>query len=169
MMKKPRKRKELKEEISRDRELQMCVWFAQMKSTSEIVSLLKEHYNLDISRQGVWVFSKAKKWGKVIRFLRKKILSNLLRIPIANKSIRLLYLQSVYKEAMTESLKTINQWGEVYELKLGAAVEAVKAAREEIESSGLEEENKYKEEELEILTKSQKYNANNRIANLVNN
>jgi hypothetical protein len=42
-------------------------------------------------------------------------------------------LQKIYKEALTESLKSVNQWGDVYELKLGAAIEAIKAAREEIE------------------------------------
>ena len=161
-------KQESKEEISRDRKLQMCVWFAQMKTAEEIQSLAEEHYGFKVSRQRVWKFSKAIKWSKIIRFLKKRILTNLLSIPIANKSIRLNYLQAIYREAMTKSLKSINQWGTVYELKLGAAVEAIKAAREEIESSGLEKDNKYKDEELEILTKSQKYNANNRIASIVN-
>lgn len=41
-------------------------------------------------------------------------------------------LQRVFEQAMTESLKTITSDGvEIYELKLGAAIQAVKEAREE--------------------------------------
>jgi hypothetical protein len=124
-----------KDATTRDRNLQMCLWLADMKTAQEVSDLIKETYGIEYSRQQVWQFSKAIKWGKIIKFFRAKMLKDLCAIPIANKAIRLKYLQGIYKEALTESLKSINQWGEIYELKLGAAIEAIKAAREEIEGN----------------------------------
>ena len=127
------KEKALSAASLRDRNLQMCLWFAELKTAQEVADLVKETYGVEYSRQSAWQFSKAIKWGKVIKFLRARILKDLSAIPIANKAIRLKYLQKIYCEALTESLKSINQWGEVYELRLGAAIEAIKAAREELE------------------------------------
>ena len=123
----------LKDADLRDRNLQMCVWFAEMKSPQEVANLVKEHYKIEYCRQSARQFSKAIKWSKLIRFLRERMEKDLMAIPIANKFIRLNYLQNIYMEALTESLKSVGQFGEVYELKLGAAIEAIKAAREEIE------------------------------------
>jgi hypothetical protein len=127
------KNPKLKEEISRDRNLQVCLWFAEFKTPQEVSALVKEKYGVEYSRQSAWQFSKGKKYSKIIRYLKRKFLTELSAIPIANKAVRIKYLQSIYHEAMTESLKSMNQWGEVYELKLSSAVEAIKAVREELE------------------------------------
>ena len=130
-----RKQKEkLKDAVTRAKELQICLWFAEMKTAQEVADLVKENFNIpDYTRQRAYSFSKSLRWARLIRFLKAKFLKDLSAIPIANKAFRIKALQSVYREALTESLKSINQFGEVYELKLGAAIEALKAAREEIE------------------------------------
>jgi hypothetical protein len=131
----PNQNQKSKDVATRDRNLQMCLWLADMKTAQEVSNLIKETYDIEYSRQQVWQFSKGIRYGKIIKFFRAKMLKDLCAIPIANKAIRLKYLQGIYKEALTESLKSINQWGEVYELKLGSAIEAIKAAREEIEGN----------------------------------
>lgn len=134
--KKPNRKKRSKDAVTRDRDLQMCLWFAEMKTPQEVADLVKENFGFEIyTRQAAYSFAKKVRWHKLIKFLKERFLKDLAAIPIANKAFRLKALHTVYKEALTESLKSIGEWGEVYELKLGAAIEAIKAAREEIEGS----------------------------------
>jgi hypothetical protein len=131
---KSKQKRRSKDADTRDRDLQICLWFAEMKTPQEVADLVKDTYGVQsYTRQAAYHFSKTIRWGRVIKFLKERFLKDLVAIPIANKAFRLKALQTVYKEALTESLKSINEWGEVYELKLGAAIEALKAAREEIE------------------------------------
>jgi hypothetical protein len=131
--KKSNQNQKSKDANTRDRDLQVCLWFAEMKTPQEVADLVKENYHIEYSRQSAYQFSKCIRWGRIINHLKERFLKDLSAIPIANKAIRLKYLQGIYREALTESLKSITEWGEVYELKLGAAIEALKAAREEIE------------------------------------
>jgi hypothetical protein len=140
----------LEKEPLKDRHLQTCVWLAEMKSCEEVAELIKQTYGEEITRQAVWKFSRSPRWQRLISFMKRRVLEDISKIPISNKAIRLNYLQHVYKESMTESLKTINQWGEVYELKLGAAIEAVKAAREEMEKDGFDKDDPVIGEEIEL-------------------
>ena len=131
-----KRRKRSKDADTRARDLQTCLWFAEMKTAQEVADLVKDTFSIpNYTRQAAWQFSKAKKWHRLITFLKGRFLKDLAAIPIANKAFRLKSLQTIYKEALTESLKSVNEWGEVYELKLGAAIEALKAAREEIEGA----------------------------------
>jgi len=134
------KKKDLrsKDENLRDRQLRMAILLAEMKSTQEVADIIAEEFHIKETRDNVYGFSQTLRGKKIITSLRNKFLTELTKIPIANKAVRLKRLDTVYNQSMTESLKSINQWGEIYELKLGAAIEALKAAREEIEPTRIE-------------------------------
>ena len=127
--------KRSKDENLRDRQLRMAVLLAEMKSYGEVASIISDEFKINETRDNVKAFGRTNRGQKIVAFLKKRFLIDLTKIPIANKAVRLKRLENIYIEALTESLKSINQWGEVYELKLGAAIEALKAAREEIEGS----------------------------------
>lgn len=117
----------------RKRFLQMCLWSAEMKTAQEVADLITATYGLKYTRQAAHQFVKTQRWSKIIKRFRKTFLTDLTRIPIANKSVRLERLNTVYEESMTESLKSINKYGEVYEIKVGAAATALSHARVEME------------------------------------
>lgn len=119
--------------LEREEQLQVAVWLAVMKRPTQVVKLVKDEFDKDISRQSIWLMANSKRWKPIILWMRNRMLANLLRIPIANKVIRLKNYQKVYDEAMTESLKSTSEWGDVWELKLGAALKANELARVEIE------------------------------------
>lgn len=121
----------------RARQFRMVILLAEMRSPQEVADIIEKEFSVTMDRREVYSFSKRLKWSKVIRYSKKRFLADLVKIPIANKAIRLKYLQTVYKEALTESLKSRSQFGDVWELKLGAAISAVQAAHEEVEGKGL--------------------------------
>ncbi len=120
---------------ARERYLQMCVWFAEMRTADEVVNLIVKTYPEieSYNRVTAYRFSKRPRWAKIIRFLQERILIATSKIPITNKTIRLMRRERVYQKAMTPSLKSISQFGKVYELKLGAALNALDSAAEEID------------------------------------
>jgi len=121
----------------------VLTWFVERKSTTVIQELLKEKFKIDISRMGVWRFSQSRKWRPIIERGRIELAKHIAKIPCANKEIRLLVLQKVIEEGLKWSLKSYDKEGNaIYELKLSAVTEAVKAAREEIEGSKLRIEGK---------------------------
>jgi len=142
MIKKKRRKKQrakvksvkaiIRDSAIRSRSFQICIWLAEYRSDSEIVTLLTQHFNYTVTRQYIWKFAQAKRWKKVIQYIRIRIFRKAAETPIRNENARYRMLQRVFEQAMTESLKTITSDGvEIYELKLGAAIQAVKEAREE--------------------------------------
>jgi len=114
-------------------------WFVERKSTNDIKELLKEKYDIQISRQTVWRFGRSKKWKSIIERGRIELAKHISKIPCANKEIRLLKYQKVIDEGFKWSLKTITKEGnEIFELKLNAVTEALKGAREEVEPHRVE-------------------------------
>ena len=136
----PAKDRSQKKLRSRERYLQMCVWFAEMYTPPEVATLILERYPEieNYSRQAAHRFRVFPRWAKIIRFIQKKVLADIAKVPGTHKTIRLMRLEKIYKEAMTPSLKTITQWGKVYELKLGEARNALRAITEELEGKNRE-------------------------------
>jgi len=132
-MKKKRKSWKFKGVNLKGRQLQTCMWFAEMNTPSEVAAKVSETYGIQYTRQAAYDLSKLPKWRKVITYLKKKILNDLAATPIANKAIRLKALQGLYETAMTKSLKSQNRYGKIYELKLTVAIAAIQTAREEME------------------------------------
>ena len=117
----------------------MLQWLVELKSPQQIKELVKEHFNKDLHRSSVWRYAHSKKWRPILERLKARFERSISKIPIANKSHRIRILQKVVDEGLTWSLKNITKDGdEVYELKLGAVTEAVKAAREELEPRRVE-------------------------------
>ena len=109
-------------------------WFVEKRSTTAVQEQLKEKYGIEVNRMAIWRFSQSKKWKPIIERGRIELAKHITKIPCANKEIRLLTLQKVIEEGLKWSLKNITKDGdEIYELKLGAVTEAIKAAKEEVE------------------------------------
>lgn len=117
----------------RARQLRAAVLIAEMRSYEEAADIVSEEFGIKETRQNTYRFAKTPRGRKLITYLRKRFLDKILAIPIANKAVRLNRLEAVYRESMTESLKSVNAYGRVYEVRVGAATEALRAAREEIE------------------------------------
>ena len=120
--------------LTHDEKLRVMQWFVELRSNYEIADLIKEEFKKEITPQSVWRYRYAKKWRPIIARLRKSFEKAILKIPIANKVDRLRYLQTVIREGLKWSLKTVTKDGEeIYELKLGAVTQAVREARVEME------------------------------------
>jgi hypothetical protein len=109
-------------------------WLVEKKSCGSIQELLKEKFEIDVSRTCVWRFSQSPKWKPIVARGRIELAKHITRIPCANKEIRLLYHQKVIEEGLKWCLKSYDKAGNpIYELKLSAVTEAIKAAKEEVE------------------------------------
>jgi len=129
-------------------------WFVERRSTCIIQELLEEKYKIHISRMAIWRFSQSRKWKPIIERGRRELAKHILKIPCANKEIRLLKLDKVVEEGLKWSLKGYDKTGRaIYELKLSAVTEALKAAREEIEGNKLHIEGKGLVSPLVIIEK----------------
>lgn len=125
---------DIEKRLTNEERLKVIQWLVELKSSNCIQELIKEEFKKDISRKSIWQYRYSRKWKPVIDRIRIQFERNLAKIPIANKSDRLRYLQKIIDEGLKWSLKTITKDGdEIYELKLGAATEAIKAAKEEVE------------------------------------
>lgn len=136
LTKSPNKKSQLEAEgrLTREEQIRVIQWLVELKSPQQIVGLIKDEFEKDISRTAVWKYAHSKKWHPILERLKARFERNIAKIPIANKSYRLRILQKVVDEGLTWSLKNITKDGdEIYELKLGAVTEAVKAAKEEVE------------------------------------
>jgi len=119
--------------LPREAKLQICLWFAEYHTPSQISKMLQDRYGISFTRQGALKFAQRAKWSKIIRWLRKRFLNKLSHIPIYHKAIRLKRYEKVYHESMAGSLTSASQHRKVNELKLHAAIQALKAAQEEVE------------------------------------
>lgn len=159
-LKKPRRLKTkpacnpLNGKLTRDEQIQVIQWLVEHRSTSQIKQLVSEHFGKDLSRKCIWQYTRTKKWGALIKRLQVRMDRDLSRIPIANKVNRLIKLEKLHDEAMTPSIKGFNKIEKIiydgkkrtvetvyepfFEYKIGAAIQAVKEARVEIEGHKIE-------------------------------
>ena len=115
-------------------QFKICLWLALGKSDTQIIHLLRDKFNIEMSRQNVNEnYRHGSKWIPIINYLRTRYLNNISRIPIANKAYRLQLLQEAGEDALTWHRKSINQYGTVDEKKIGIIASLVKEARTEVE------------------------------------
>lgn len=123
-----------KKGADRSYQFEICLGIALSMTTKQIQDALKERYRVNMSIQNIdHNYRHAPKWRKIIDYLRRRYLNNISRIPIANKGIRLAYLQEALNEAMTLHVKTRNQFGEIKERRIGLIPAIVREARLEVE------------------------------------
>lgn len=128
----------------------ICLWIALGKSNRQIIDLLKERFDIDMSFQNIdKTFRAGRKWRPIIERLRNRYLENISRIPIARKAYRLAILQEAAEEALTYHVKSVNEWGTVEEKRIGIIPALVAEARAEVE--GDYDKNKDKTEKLSFL------------------
>jgi hypothetical protein len=104
------------------------------KTDKQIQDLLKDRCDVEVSHQNIRdTYRHGKKWMKVISYFKNKYLKNISRIPIANKAHRLALLNEASEEALTWHTKSINEFGEVLEKKIGILPALIAEARKEVE------------------------------------
>ena len=106
----------------------------ELRTPQEITELIEDEFHKKVTRQAVWLYKNSKKWKPIVQRLRKRFEKNITKIPIANKTDRLRILQKVIDEGLKWSLKGYSKTNlPIYELKLGAVIQAVQASRIEVE------------------------------------
>ena len=111
----------------------MAVLLAEMKGYQEVAGIISQEFDRKETRFNVYRFATTIRAKKIVPFLRNRFLKDIMKIPIANKSVRLARLEKIYHEAMGMSLKSVNAYGKIYWKQLAAAIDAMMAARTEIE------------------------------------
>jgi len=132
----PAKDRSTEKRAARERYLRMCMWFAEMRTPQEVADLVLKYYPEvgTYSRQSAHQFSKRTRWRSIIRYLQRRLLDNIMRVPITHQAIRMLRYETIYKKAMTPQLKSRTPFGDrIYETKLGAAISSLDKAQEELE------------------------------------
>ena len=115
-------------------QFKICLWLALGKSDTQIIHLLRDKFNIEMTRQNVnEIYRHGKKWIPIVNYLCTRYLNNISRIPIANKSYRLQILQEASEDALTWYKKSVNQYGVINEKKIGIIANLVKEARTEVE------------------------------------
>lgn len=113
------------------------------KSTRQIIDLLKDHHGITMSEQNIDTnYRYGKKWKPVINYLRNRYLTNISRIPIANKVYRLALLDEAAREALTYKVDKLyfdkhgDEVGRI-EAKHPSIIPAIiSEARKEVEGEG---------------------------------
>jgi len=70
---------------------------------------------------------------ETIQKLRDKWETKISNEAFASKRHRVIRLQEIHDKAMTPELASVNQFGEIYKINTGSAINALKEARNEIE------------------------------------
>jgi len=97
---------------------------AHFQNVSEILSFLKERYDIEISSQAIrqTFLTKDTRWNQVMMQLRAEYVGAVMESPIAQKRVRLDRLDELYQEAKAQG-------------KIQAAKACLDSAREELERS----------------------------------
>ena len=124
-------------QLTRDEQLQVCVWFAEQRRTHEVRDLIQATFDKTLEWDSVKYYLRADRWRKLIARLEQRFLDRLTAIPIANKSVRLQRNETIYREAMTEHVIGFTRTGKDVEAEMGvdfdAAGAALERARRELE------------------------------------
>jgi len=108
----------------------------ELKPCRQIRDLIKSEFGKELNHTSIWQYAHSRKWRPLIKRLQERFEKSIAKIPIANKAHRVRYLQKILTEALTWTIKGYSKDGSpIYELKLGAATEAIKAARDELEGT----------------------------------
>lgn len=104
------------------------------KTTKDVVDLLKDRLDITMTVQNVdQSYRYAKKWRRIISYLRVRFLNNISRIPIANKAHRLYILNEAVAESLKWRVKSVSQFGKVEAQKIGLIPALMREARAEVE------------------------------------
>lgn len=126
--------------LTREQQIQVCVWAAMGWGATQICEHALVEWNLTLNRSSIHTDylspSAPLKWRRLIRALRSRLIDSVAAIPIAHKSYRLAQLQDALIEARRWRLKSITQWGKVHEQKFGAVASLIEQARKEVDGEG---------------------------------
>jgi hypothetical protein len=88
--------------LTQEQVIEMLGWIAEFKSLGEIVSLLKEKFNVSLNRQTIEYYKAAPKWQGLIKKYRDQWGTEIFHLPLAHKRRRLEELEKIYYETYSK-------------------------------------------------------------------
>ena len=125
--------------LTDDEQYQVCRWYGEFKSPTQIKNLIKTHFSKDLSLKNVWAYANGnlmKKWKPLIERLRQEWALGVMDIPLAHKRARLEKLVILLNRAEANPQVTDFQ-------KVKQCVEVLREMREEMEAGKAEFTNVY--------------------------
>lgn len=90
------------EKLTTEQRLRVCEWIAQFKNEGDIQSLVKEYFDIKMSRQNIHQYLKSSKWKSIIDKFRHEYVTQTMDIPIMHKKVRLERLEELYQKTMVD-------------------------------------------------------------------
>ena len=125
--------------LTDDEQYQVCRWYGEFKSPTQIRGLIKSEFGKEISLKNVWQYANGKqmkKWKPLIERLRQEWALGVMDIPLAHKRARLEKLVTLLVRAERNPDVTDFQ-------KVKQCVEVLREMREEMEAGKAEFTNVY--------------------------
>ena len=125
--------------LTDDEQYQVCRWYGEFKSPTQIKGLLKTHFDKDLTLKNVWAYANGnlmKKWKPLIERLRQEWALGVMDIPLAHKRARLEKLVILLTRAERNTDVTEFQ-------KIKQCLEVLHEMREEMEAGKAEFTNVY--------------------------
>ena len=125
--------------LTDDEQYQVCRWYGEFKSATQIRSLIKAEFGKELSTKNVWAYahgSTMKKWKPLIERLRQEWALGVMDIPLAHKRARLEKLVLLLGRAERNMDVTEYQ-------KIKQCTEVLREMREEMEAGKAEFTNVY--------------------------
>ena len=125
--------------LTDDEQYQVCRWYGEFKSPTQIKGLLKTHFGKDLTLKNVWAYANGnlmKKWKPLIESLRQEWALGVMDIPLAHKRARLEKLVILLTRAERNTDVTEFQ-------KIKQCLEVLHEMREEMEAGKAEFTNVY--------------------------
>lgn len=125
--------------LTDDEQYQVCRWYGEFKSPTQIKGLIKDHFAKDLTLKNVWAYANGnlmKKWKPLIERLRQEWALGVMDIPLAHKRARLEKLVILLNRS--ERLTDVTEFQ-----KIKQCVEIISEMREEMEAGKAEFTNVY--------------------------
>lgn len=134
--------KEHEKKLSDKMQMQVCAWIAEGWNAERIAQEIKDEWDIDISRAGIFAnYIKAPKWQGIINNFRKGLEKELLKVPIANKKVRLKILERAANEAFTWRIDRVvydkdgKEIERIEKRQIGTIPAIIDQARKEVEGN----------------------------------
>lgn len=125
--------------LTRKQQQIVVAWLAMGDTLSLVVQRCQDDFGVTLNRATLYANyhpsarSCPKKWRKFGARVRRFFERNITRIPIARKEVRLKMLQEAADETLRWRTKSVNEFGEIQEKKVGILAGILDQARQEIE------------------------------------
>mgnify|MGYP001572884649 CR=1 FL=1 len=88
--------------LTDDEQYQVCRWYGEFKSPTQIKGLIKDHFAKDLTLKNVWAYANGnlmKKWKPLIESYRQRYVADVTSIPLFHQRVRLQRLEVLWDKA----------------------------------------------------------------------